>query len=394
MSRAKSKLSDSLYLSDLRPVRQEMRGILSSKLGYLPMQGFPYKPKVFISHSTKAGDPRASSFLDRLYKALVQARNNDGKEAFEILLDQETFITGEKWREVNREWVLTCDAAIVLLSEAATQSNYVKHEVTLLQERRQYHPNHLMLLPVSFPPVTEEHLKKEMGPQQISERQIRRLTETNEDEILEELLSHLRLLPQRIPQHKIEEDLFSFFCYSFRDEELKKMSDALKIGSLLAGAQIDRAQMIVRALLGVEADSNALRFQRLHTVLDELSLKQLDQGQRAQVLDLIFPFCWVNAEAAGKLPNVAARAPRTRAVAWAREWGLSERMYLLRGYCHPHAYPIYISNLDGGVSKLIGSQDSFLEHIISCLYQEFFHRPPKGRYEEVKRKLCQIVRAR
>ena len=70
-------------------------------------------------------------------------------EMFEVLLDKENVLTGEKWREVIREWVLGCDAAVVLLSEAATRSDYVKHELTLLQERQQSHPNRLMLLPVA-----------------------------------------------------------------------------------------------------------------------------------------------------------------------------------------------------------------------------------------------------
>ncbi|HKQ05572.1 MAG TPA: toll/interleukin-1 receptor domain-containing protein [Blastocatellia bacterium] len=358
------------------------------------MQCLPHKPKVFISHSTKTGDPLAVCFLDRLYQTLKQARNNDGTEAFEVLLDKTNILTGEKWSEVIREWVLSCDAAIVLLSEAAARSDYVKQEVTLLQQRRQFHPNHLMLLPVCFPQVTEAYLKKRMGPQQITERQMLRLTETNEAQVLEELLLFLNLLPQRIPQHKIEEHLFSFFCFSFADEELKRISDALAIGPLLAGAQIDRAQMIVRALLRAETEPSVFRFRRLRTMLDGMRIKKLDQCQRSLLLDFVFPFCWVNAEAASKLPDIAARVPRTRAVAWAREWGLSERMYLLRGYCHPRACAVYVSNLDGGGRKPIGSHDSFLEHIVSCLYHAFFHRPPKGRYEDAREKLRKVIEDR
>ena len=358
------------------------------------MQGSHYKPKVFISHSTKVTDVFSVCFLDRLHQALTQAKDDDGTATFEVLLDRENLLTGERWREVIREWMLSCDAAIVLLSEAATRSDYVKQELTLLDERQRSHPNGLMLLPVSFPTVTEEHLKERMGPQQITERQIRKFTGTNDDEIIEDLFSHLRLLPQRIPRHKIEEHLFSFFCFSFIDEELKRISDALAIGSLLAGAQIDRAQMIVRALLGSESETSDRRFRRVSDVLEELRFKHLDPCQRSLLLDLVFPFCWVNAEAAGKLPDIAARVPRTRAVAWAREWELSERMYLLRGYCHPRARTIYVSNLDGGLNRLRGSQDSFLEHVISCLYQEFFYQLPRGEYEGVKRKVCQKVEER
>lgn len=163
------------------------------------MQDSPDKPRVLISHSTKAGDPR---FLNRLYQTPKQARNNDGTEAFEVWLDQEDMWIGEQWRIRIDEWVLTCDAAIVLLSEAATRSEYVKYEVTPLQQRSQSHPNHMMLLPVCFPEVTDENLKAD------AETQIRRLTETNEDEILDELLSLLRRLPQRAPHHQIEKELF------------------------------------------------------------------------------------------------------------------------------------------------------------------------------------------
>ncbi|MBV9958445.1 MAG: toll/interleukin-1 receptor domain-containing protein [Acidobacteria bacterium] len=358
------------------------------------MHGSHYRPKVFISHSTKVTDPLSACFLERLHQALTEVQNDDGAATFEVLLDRENLLTGEQWREVIREWMLSCDAAIVLLSEAATHSDYVKQEVTLLQERQRAYPDGMLLLPVSFPPVTEEKLRERMGPQQITERQIRRLTETNAHEIIEDLLSHLRLLPARTPRHKIEEYLFSLFCGPFIDDELKRISDVLKVGSLLVGAQIDRAQMIVRALLGAESETSDLRFRRLREVLDGLRLKQLDRCQRSLLLDLVFPFCWVNAEAAGKLPDIAARVPRTRAVAWAREWELSERMYLLRGYCHLRACTVYVSNLDGGVGTLPGGQDSFLWHVISCLYQEFFYHPPKGKYEEVKKRVCRKVEER
>jgi TIR domain len=351
------------------------------------MQGSPDKPRVLISHSTKAGDPR---FLNRLYQTLKQARNNDGTEAFEVWLDQEDMWIGEQWRIRIDEWVLTCDAAIVLLSEAATRSEYVKYEVTLLQQRTQSHPNHMMLLPVCFPEVTDENLKDRMGPQQIAETQIRRLTETNEDEVLDELLSLLRRLPQRAPHHQIEKELFQIFCHSLGDEDLKPIGDALAVGAVLAGAQVDRAQMIIRTLLDAEADPCAVRFRRLHSVLDGLRTK-LDKDVRSLLRDWVFPFCWVNAEAAAKLPNLAARAPRTRAVAWARAWDLSERMYLLRGYCHWNTCAIYVSNLDGGGSD---GQDSFMEHVISCLYREFFYDRRRDDDEDVKTKLCRAIEKR
>lgn len=352
-----------------------------------------YKPTVFISHSTRAGDTREAGFLDRLYRKLIQARNVDGTDAFEVWLDKEDRSIGDEWRARLHQWITSCDAAIVLLSEAATYSNFVRHEVTLLTQRRLFHPNGFMLLPVRFPEVTDQTLKDRMGPQHIAEVQMRGLTETNEDEVLDELLLHLGLLSQRIPKHKIEQKLFRIFCSSLADEALKIIGDALALGAVLAGAQIDRAQMVVRLLLEAETDPNDVRFSRLRTLLEGVCLEKIDQGHRSQLLDLIFPFCWVNSEAASKLPEVAARAPRTRSVAWAREWSLSERMYLVRGYCHTGACAIDVSNLDGGVGSLDGD-DGYLGHILSCLCQGLLYHRPKGSYADTKRKLLKEVEKR
>src|SRR5262249_12267525 len=90
------------------------------------MRGLPYKPKVFISHSTKVEEPQAVRFLSHLHETLVQATNTAGTAAFEVLLDQKSLPIGETWRDEIDEWVDCCDAAIVVLSEAATQSDNVK----------------------------------------------------------------------------------------------------------------------------------------------------------------------------------------------------------------------------------------------------------------------------
>lgn len=344
------------------------------------MQGFPYKPKVFISHSTDAADLRAVCFLDRLHQTLLDARNSDGTEAFEVLLDRKNLDTGVEWRKEIDNWIKACDAAIVLLSEAATRSEYVKHEVTLLQAKHE-----LILLPVCFPSVTEEQLRERMATQQITERQIQRLTENNDDEILEKLLSSLHLLPQRIPRHDIEQHLFNFFSSSSIDEQ--RISDALAIDCMLVGARIDRAQRIARALLGAEIETDSLRLNKLRVVLDRLRVKlDLDLSL---LLNWVFPFCWVNTEAARKLPDIAGRSPRTRAVAWAREWSLSEQMYLLRGFCHANAITIYTSNLDGGICS---GTDSFLDHVMSCLCQGLLYQGfKKEKSEDLKRRLYRKI---
>jgi hypothetical protein len=100
-------------------------------------------PRVFLSHSTKDDPPR--QVRDRLAEALRDAE-------FRVLLDKDGLKTGEGWHNTLELWLGTCDAAVVLLSEAALASNFVAHEVSVLTYRKRHDPK-FVLLPVFIRPV-------------------------------------------------------------------------------------------------------------------------------------------------------------------------------------------------------------------------------------------------
>lgn len=106
-------------------------------------------PRVFLSHSTKDEPPRR--VRDLLATALRAAD-------FRVLLDNDGLRTGEEWHRTLELWMGTCDAAVVLISEAALTSNFVAHEVSVLSYRKRHDPR-FVLLPVFIRPVDYTAIK-------------------------------------------------------------------------------------------------------------------------------------------------------------------------------------------------------------------------------------------
>lgn len=84
--------------------------------------------KVFISHSSK-GDRKAT----RLCNLLLAQLREKGHEA---LLDRDGLKPGAEWRTELYEWLATCDAAVLVLSEKALASRWVQREIDILTWRR------------------------------------------------------------------------------------------------------------------------------------------------------------------------------------------------------------------------------------------------------------------
>src|SRR5262249_28070684 len=89
---------------------------------------------------------------------------------FERFWDQD-FKTSDAWRSAIDEWIWRCDAAILVLSPAATQSRYVAYEAAMLRQRWKNRAGTFTLIPIWCPGVDEQLLIREMGALQISEIQ-------------------------------------------------------------------------------------------------------------------------------------------------------------------------------------------------------------------------------
>ncbi|MEU0204409.1 MULTISPECIES: toll/interleukin-1 receptor domain-containing protein [unclassified Streptomyces] len=83
---------------------------------------------VFISHSAR-GDAFAMAVLQKIEEGLRGTSHTP-------LVDQSGIEPGDEWRPELVDWLARCDAAVVLLNEAALRSHWVRREVNILMWRR------------------------------------------------------------------------------------------------------------------------------------------------------------------------------------------------------------------------------------------------------------------
>jgi 8-oxo-dGTP pyrophosphatase MutT (NUDIX family) len=104
--------------------------------------------EIFISHSAK--DEDAKAVLTALYRRL-------SREDFEVLLDRERLAAGSEWRIELFAWLKRCHGAVILFSQDALRSSWVLQEATILNWRRIYEPD-FVIIPVYLPPVKPSDL--------------------------------------------------------------------------------------------------------------------------------------------------------------------------------------------------------------------------------------------
>jgi TIR domain-containing protein len=112
----------------------------------------PHEPKirVFISHSANSED---------VQEGLVAALKEPARvKHFEPLLDKDELRPGDMWRARINLWAGGCDAAIVLLSDAALGSDWVFYEASLLSYRCLGDPSFLVV-PVCLGTVDQAKLE-------------------------------------------------------------------------------------------------------------------------------------------------------------------------------------------------------------------------------------------
>jgi len=120
------------------------------------------RPRIFISHSSK--EPVGREFRDELVRSLRAAH-------YPVLLDEDIDLN-QDWRSTLNAWIGGCDAAVLLLSEAALKSSYVAYEASLLAYRHTSEQEGFKLIPVFIPPVTAELIEQSpLRPACVAEKQ-------------------------------------------------------------------------------------------------------------------------------------------------------------------------------------------------------------------------------
>jgi hypothetical protein len=299
------------------------------------------------------------------------------------------------WRAAIDEWIWTCDAAVLVLSKAATESRYVAYEVAHLRQRWIHMKPRFMLVPVWCPDVNEQILMQSMGALRLQEihTNVKLLAPwppkaTTDpaafDDTVRKVATALETVREQArPRHEIEDLLIKELNLGTVNElALTTIADAYQLPPLPAGAKQDRANLLARLLLDSVDKLGELRFQRLKNGIPTMMTAVESAKDRVpRIIKLVAPFCWVPPESAGRIPAFVSQPPSgVRAIAWMRRWGFSERMYLYRAYCTRSKLKIAnASNLSGGGSQAI------LEHITACLAQKVCNNPEAGVADVAKR---------
>ena len=337
-----------------------------------------YKPRVFISHSAKEQEAKSL--------CCAVADHLDSLE-YDVLWDR-NLETSDAWRSVIEEWIWRCDAAVLVLSQSATESRYVAYEAALLRQRWKQGGGQFPLVPIWCPAITERVLADDMGALQLSEIQSNiRLTAWPADVVASSAFDHearqvaarlATLLTRAQARHDVEDLLIKQLNLGTPTEEaLREIAVEYKLTPVPAGSKKDLATALARHLLDFRVPLGSGRFRGLAGGIDTMMTAMSDASDRVpKIVNLVAPFCWVSPAGAAQVAALSARpSGHTRAIAWKRSWSLSERMYVYRGYCTRSKTKLKIVNVSDGAG---GTAASILEHIRSVLAREVCHNQEAG----------------
>jgi hypothetical protein len=93
--------------------------------------------RIFVSYT--AGKDETSTFVEEVYKAIDAATDVNGNARFVALVDRK--LKEGFWRPVLYNWMVLCDAAVILIDRAAPESIWLPREAMVFRVRKEVDPN-------------------------------------------------------------------------------------------------------------------------------------------------------------------------------------------------------------------------------------------------------------
>jgi len=256
------------------------------------------KPRIFISHSAK--EPKAAEVLSRLI--------NDLEPDFRVLVDQERLSTdedqllaGQDWRAKLFYWMSQAHGAVILFSESARESDWVRAEASVLAWRRLMDQGkHFTLIPALFAPVTRVDLEaKRFSAMRLTDLQLVRSEDVAR--VSRQVRAGLEHLLKGKPPETLIEKLERKIARLLRDvdaPELEGAASAIGADPDEWGADADPKLMLAAEMLRRGLPS-------VSRVIIELDVS-LTRDARRELINLVTP-TWVDLRAASGIPEIAAR---------------------------------------------------------------------------------------
>jgi len=314
----------------------------------------PPRRRIFISHSTKADATPAEAAAREVQEALVQALQDSGD--YSVLLDRITLRPGDAWRARINLWVGGCDAAVVLVSQAALTSPYVAYETSILSFRKQHDPT-FVLIPVLVPPVTLPDLNASTlgAVQQLGETHF---VSGTTGQIVERVLAALaESVHAESPVEKRAWQLVRLMD-GVHDRWIQEAASLLGMEHVEAWLPGDgdalRLRFAVQLMsVGMEAAIDAALVLR-----EYLGHEPLAQTQRVDEMISLIASSWVDFRSAQQIPRVIRSETGAHALSLNAQRDLTARMYVSCAMPKPHR--CYLATCNG----------IFAEDAVSALIHE------------------------
>ena len=267
--------------------------------------------KVFLSHSAK--EPAADALLQRLYAELSAA-------GFAVLLDKEELRLGNNWRSVLNFWIGGCNAAVVLLSQAALESDFVNYEASVLKYRHDLDPAFL-LIPVMLDPVNHQAVRNSrLEPTQIHE--VQGIVSGGEpDQIVPQVLAGLAQLSDAETPLETATLYVEYLLDRVPPFLIQRAAQRFRLdpGPWVPGANLKRGLALRLLAAGLEGSSETLR--DLRAYLPEPKQESLEGPIN------VIGSSWVDFHALKRLPELARTA---HPMGVNGERPLTARLYVIR----------------------------------------------------------------
>jgi hypothetical protein len=256
-----------------------------------------HKPLVYLSYSGR--DSHTTELLQTLTDAL--------REDYEVYLDRERLQPGGSWAQESNTQMMRADAALMLLSDDALNSLWVRREAAILSYRRHMDESFL-LLTILLGGIVVTELVERLGVIRWQDIQSLRAIGPPTDTVAR-IMKALEPLKQRGPHH-----------LSYDEQLVKLISDRLRVVSndvLLKLSEVEESEGFSLAEVIPAQDLLARRI--VQGGLDELSkvlqaLKDyINESDIRRIIELVIP-TWVNPDAARAVRRVALRPQGTRAM--------------------------------------------------------------------------------
>jgi len=259
-------------------------------------------PRLFVSHSSLDAE-LTRQIVDRLVAV-------PGQAGYDVLVDYTELKPGVDWPRHLHEYMAHCHAAVLLLTANAVASPWVLKEATILAWRRSLDSS-FKLFPIRFPDVDDAMLKKQQyGPLMLD---LIQTIKTADPDVIANAVRGQVGQPDPRAQTPFDrlvgrlKDLLSEVGSETLREIAEKMSVEIPAWRPDVDGPMQYVTQVARRILSEDMGG----FRGVHELIDTLSSTPRPDNVK-QIFRIVAPY-WVDAQAAGRLPQLLTAALRRAA---------------------------------------------------------------------------------